>query len=459
MDATSLVSAWDAWVQQLAFTFCDPTARTGRQIALGWVLQRGPATVTGIFRTLGRLADRHGTVYHKFFYRAAWSLETLSAHLMARVIGPLILEAGLLDATSGQPVADLNLDDTTAGRYGKHVAHAGWFKDASAIGPATQGAVIHWAHNWIVGAVTLRLPRWKLVRWVLPAVFALYRKPADCDRNHPFATRQELAARMVCQMAEALPEVLIRVAADGQYATREMVQGLPEGVSLVSRIRRAAALYALPAAKRRPGQRGRSPRKGPRLPTPRQLAARRKKGWRTINLSRQGRQVHRQVLGITCLWYHVCRAAPIRLVIVRDPAGRQADDFFFCTDARIADAPIVQRYYDRWGVEECILEAKQQLGFETTRGWCSKTVNHQAPLAMVLVTLVKAWYARCAVDEPSLLPEATPWNAAKTRPSFLDMLSALRMVLWQHRISLKSRFTARVRDLLATVSYALSAAG
>ncbi|MGQ9687154.1 MAG: IS701 family transposase, partial [Thiobacillaceae bacterium] len=394
---------------------------------------------------------------HKFFYRAAWSLETLSAYLMMHVIGPMILESGMTDTDTGKPVADLNIDDTTAGRHGKHVAHAGWFKDASAAGPATKGKVIHWAHNWIVGAVTLRLPRWKLIRWVLPAVFALYRKPGDCDRNHPFATRQVLAARMVCQVSQALPGVLIRVAADGAYATRAMVTGLPEGVSLVSRIRRDAAIYALPPT-RRPGQRGRSRTKGRRLPTPRQIAARRSKGWKTVTLQRQGRQVQRQTLGITCLWYHVCRAAPIRLVIVRDPSGKQEDDFFFCTDASVPDGQIVQRYYDRWGVEECILESKQQMGFETTRGWCSKTVNRQAPPAMVLVTLVKAWYARCAADEPSLLPEGTPWNPSKSRPSFLDMLGALRRVLWQHRLSSNSRFTARVRDILETVSYALSAA-
>ena len=458
MDATSLVSAWNALVQQLAFTFTEATARTWQQIALGWVLHRGPATVTGIFRTLGKLADRHWTVYHKFFYRAAWSLEMLSAYLMMHVIGPMILDSGLVDAATGKPVADLNIDDTTAGRYGKHVAHAGWFKDASAAGPATKGTVIHWAHNWIVGAITLRLPRWKMIRWVLPAVFALYRKPADCNRNHPFATRQVLAARMVCQVSQALPGVQIRVAADGAYATRGMVMGLPKGVSLVSRIRRDAAIYALPPTRRPKGKRGARPKKGKRLPTPRQIAARRSQGWETITLQRQGRQVQRQVLGITCLWYHVCRAVPIRLVVVRDPSGKQEDDFFFCTDASVPDEQIVQRYYDRWGVEECILESKQQMGFETTRGWCSKTVNHQAPLAMVLVTLVKAWYARCAADEPSLLPECTPWNPSKSRPSFLDMLASLRGALWQHRISSNSRFTARVQDILETVSYALSAA-
>lgn len=458
MDATSLVSAWNVLVQQLALAFTDATARTWQKIALGWVLRHGPATVTGIIRTLGDLADRHWTVYHKFFYRAAWSLENLSAYLMAHVIGPMILEAGQLDATTGKPVADLNIDDTTAGRCGKHVAHAGWYKDASATGPATKGTVIHWAHNWIVGAITLRLPRWKLMRWVLPAAFALYRKRDDCGKDHPFATRQVLAAKMVCQVSQALPDVRIRVAADGQYATREMVTGLPKGVSLVSRIRRDAAIYALPPKRRRPGQRGRRRTKGKRLPTPRHMASRRTRGWKTVTLCRQGRQVQRQVLGVTCLWYHVCHAVPIRLVIVRDPAGKQEDDFFFCTDAAVPDQQIVQRHYDRWGVEECIMESKQQMGFETTRGWCSKTVNHQAPLAMALLTLVKAWFAKCAAEEASLLPQAMPWNPSKSRPSFLDMLSALRRVLWQHRISSNSRFTARVRNILRTVTYVIAAA-
>lgn len=458
MDVASLVSAWDALVQQLALTFTEATARTWQQMALGWVLHRGPATVTGIFRTLGRLADRHWTVYQKFFYRAAWSLETLSCYLVRYVIEPLILESGATNPVSGKAVADLAIDDTTAGRYGKHVAHAGWFKDASAQGPATKGKVIHWAHNWIVGVFTLRLPRWALVRWVLPAVFALYRKRGDCNPTHPFRTRQALAVEMIRGVVKALPDVELRVSADGQYATREMVRGMPKGVSLVSRIRRDAAIYSLPPRRRRPGQRGPSRKKGKRLPAPRQMAIRRTKGWKRITVLKQGRQVKRLVLGITCLWYHVCKDRPIRMVIVRDPAGRQQDDFFFCTDAEVPDREIVQRYYDRWGVEEAILESKQQMGFESTRGWCSKTVNRQAPLAMVLVSLVKAWYSRSALQEPSLLPESVPWYPAKKHPSFLDMLSALRRVLWEHRISPNSTFSARVQQIWNAVSYALSAA-
>ena len=458
MDVISLVSAWNNIILQLSYIFTEPTAGIWQQIVLGWVLKRGPTTVTGIFRTLGNLANKHWTVYQKFFYRAAWSLEELSIALLVHVICPMIIESAVLDESTGKPVADMAIDDTTVGRSGKHVAHTGWFKDASTSASSHKGTVIHWAHNWLVGAITIRLPQWPMIRWVLPAVFALYRKRSDCKSEDIFRTRQELAGEMIQTAAEALPEVRLRVSADGQYAKRQVVQALPEGVNLVSRIRRDAAIYQLPAKRRPKGKRGRKPKKGKRLPCPRKIAAYRKKGFKKITVYKQGYQVQRLVLGITCLWYHVCQGVPIRMVIVRGPSGKEKDDFFFCTDATVADEEIVQRYYDRWGVEECILEAKQHMGFESTQGWCSKTVNRQAPLAMVLLTLVKAWYARCAVDEPSLLPETMPWYEHKRHPSFVDMLSALRKVLWQHRIPPNLRFSQRVKELIETVSYGLFAA-
>jgi hypothetical protein len=458
MDATSLISAWNVLVQQLACVFTKPTAAVWQRIVLGWVLHRGPATVTGMIRTLGSLAVGHWTVYHKFFYRATWSLSELSVRLLRAVIYPLILDGGLRDPRTGKPLADLHIDDTTAGRYGKHVAHAGWFKDASCNGPAYRGIVIHWAHNWVVGAVTLRLFGWAQMRWALPALFALYRKRPDCNAAHPFQTRQQMAAAMVCQAKTALPQVLWRVCADGQYATRDMVAGLPQGANMVSRIRSDAALHALPSGRRHKGcRRGPVPNKGKRLPLLKELG-RQSHGWKTITVIHQGRQVKRKVLGITCLWYHVCRGTPVRVATVRDPSGRQKDDYFFCTDATVSEQEIAQRAADRWGIEESIQEAKQQLGFENTRGWCSKTVNRQAPLAMVLVTLVKAWYARAALKRPNLLPRGTPWLPDKQRPTFLDMLSALRGVLWRHRISPNSTLKVQVQKLLATVTYALCAA-
>ena len=78
--------------------------------------------------------------------------------------------------------------------------------------------------------------------------------------------------------------------------------------------------------------------------------------------------------------------------------------------------------------------------------------------AVVLVTLVKAWYARCAKSEPSLKPQATPWYGRKARPSFADTLSALRCVLWRHRIFTKSESLQRVRKMIKAAAYGLFAA-
>lgn len=457
MNTTFLVSAWDTLVLQLACVFTEPTAQVWRQIVLGWVLKRGRRTVTGMFRVLGTMADRHWTSYHKFFYRAVWSLNDLSAVLLTHVLSPLIREATGNHEHTGPPAADLVIDDTRVGRCGKHVAHAGWFKDASVSGSSHQGPVIHWAHNWLVGALTLRLPGWSM-RWVLPAVFALYRKPGDMREGESFQSRQELAAEMIQRTAQALPGISLRTSADGQYAKRPVVEKLPPGVNLVSRLRRDAAIYALPPQRTPKGKRGRKPKKGKRLPTPKKMAAYRKKGWQDITVFKQGYRVSRRVLGVTCLWYHVCREVPIRMVIVRDPTGKEKDDFFFCTDAHVSDQDIVQRYYDRWGVEEGIWEGKEYMGFESLQGWCSKTVNRQAPLALMLISLIKVWYARCALSHPSLLPKPLPWYAHKRHPSFEDMLSALRQVLWQHRILPNLKFSSRVKQFIKTVSYALFAA-
>jgi transposase InsO family protein len=140
--------------QQLCCVFTAPTARTWQQIALGWILNRGPATVTAVFRTLGDQADRDWTVYEKFFYQAAWCLWALCMALLQRVVYPLLLETA---QAAGEVVADLAIDDTTAGRSGKHVAHAGWFKGTSATGPSHRGTE-HQAYPYLLRGLRIDHP-------------------------------------------------------------------------------------------------------------------------------------------------------------------------------------------------------------------------------------------------------------------------------------------------------------
>jgi len=460
MDA-ALITAWKTLCQTLAPAFTTPTAITFLHIATGWVLCRSKPTVTNLVRTIGDEllghAAKHWITYEHFFYRASWSLQAVSTLLLQDVIAPLIRAHGE-GGGADKPVIEIKIDDATAGRFGKHVAWAGYFKDSSASN--AKGTVIHWAHNWVIGTVALRVRRWSPWVMALPTLFALYRKPRDCDAAHPFFTRQQLAGQMIQQAHEALPDWSIRVAADGQYATREMVEALPTSANLVSRIRRDAALHALPAAPRRRG-RGRPRKKGKRLPTPTRMAQSPSTAWRTLTLRKGDRRVRRQVHARVCLWYGVCKDRPIKLVLVRDPAGVQQDDFFFCTDANVSDTQIIERYYARWTIEESIQEGKQFSGFDQVQGWCARTVERQAPLALIVQTLVKAWYVSHGVEAESMQPAGASrysWMPAKSHPSYLDMLATLRQVLWRDRIKSHSLLRRMVDKILQPLQFTLCAA-
>jgi hypothetical protein len=260
---------------------------------------------------------------------------------------------------------------------------------------------------------------------------------------------------MIAQAQKALPGWVIRVAGDGAYATRPVVQAVRAGhTNLVSRIRSDAALYEpMIRPKRHPF--GRPPKKGRRLPSPRQMAARRKKGWRKVTVRMYGQTVQRLVLPVVCVWYRVCPDQPIKLVIVRDPAGKEADDFLFCTDPAVDEVEIIERFAARWPVEETFRDGKQYNGFERVQGWCPRTVVRQAPLALIVQTLVKAWFLEYGVRGRSAQPKGRDWMKEKSHPSYLDMLATLRRALWSQRLLCNSPLKGRVRKILETLRFTL----
>ena len=441
MDArsvTRLVSAFDRMLLQLSGVFTAPTFQTFRQLVVGWILTPGVGTVTGAVRTLGSIATKHWTVYQKFFYRASWSLEDLSLQVLKRLIAPLL-----------GPVVHLAIDDTTCGPRGKHVAHAGWFKDASAHAKKT---VIHWSHNWLVVAVLLRSKAFGLLRLALPVLFALHRKRADCDANHPYRSLPKLAREQVQRIWQALPGRWIFVVTDGFYVTRDFFGNLPSNVVAIGRLRKDAALRTLPPENPAP-KGGRKRLRGNPLPKPAQLAQQ-AKDWPEVELRQQGHTVRRLIHGLTCQWYHVCRTRPVRVVILRDPEGKVDDLHVVCNNPQVPDEAIAQESVDRWGIEECIQEAKSLMGMERTRGWCAKTITRQAPLTMLLESLVKLWYDQHAVSYDAMLPKSLPWYPQKPHPSFRDMLSALRQCLWRNSI-FNSHPTCDLNKWIEQLEYAL----
>jgi hypothetical protein len=197
---------------------------------------------------------------------------------------------------------------------------------------------------------------------------------------------------MLQQLAGWLPQRTFHVACDGAYASL-CGAGL-ERVHITPRIRRDAAVYDL--APPRTAKPGRPRKKGGRLgalpalaaaasdqqPSP--LAGGAEKAaddWNTVSYDQRGSLVTRLIWSRRLLWYHVARDTALLLVVVRDPAGNQPDDFF-TTDVDADPAWVAAHYAGRWSIEVTFRDAKQHLGAEDPQCWKRRGPQRGAALGL-----------------------------------------------------------------------------
>jgi len=427
------VADFEALVAVFFGVFTVPTAVTFATLVHGWVQCLGRPTVRRLVAVVEEVTKSPST-YARFFRCARWDLGELWRVLVTEMLVPWF-------APAGRPL--FALDDTTCTKFGKRVAFAALFRDAVR---STGGKpVFHRAHCWVVMSLQVRLSLWPRVI-SFPVLARLYRKKADCDAEHPFRTRQQLALEMIREIASWLPEREIEVVADGAYPCEEIIAGLPPKVTFTSRMRSDAALYDFPKRPRvrRPG---RPRQKGRRLPTPARMV-KRVRAWKRVKVLMYGEERERLVWTRRVLWWGVAKAVPVLLVISRDPEGKEKDNFFVTTDVAAEGAPVVEVFACRWGIEEVFREGKQLVGFGKVQGWSPRSVERQAPFALFVLSLVKAWY----VYEVALRkrPEKLPATSA--------MLTALRLGYWRQRIMRLSLPKRETREILGAISNALSAA-
>lgn len=412
MNSESISSALDSMILTLSIVFNARTADNFRALVHGVVLCLGRPTVTNMARAASDRVNKGVTALHRFFSRATWSPDEVARVLLTEILLPLFV-------TVGMPLW-LGGDDTTAGKTGRKVAFAGWFRDAvRSTGTTT---VKHWAHNWVILCLIVPCPFFPRRFLHLPILARLYRKKDWCDKRHPFRTRQELLLEMVRLVASWIGERRIDLLADGAYPSRELVRDLPRNVFLTSRIRRDASLFRLPPP--RTGRPGRPAEKGAPLPKLEKIA--KSAAFEPAKVLRCGEMRDVLLHSFVALWYSVSKK-PVRIVIVRDPKGIEHDDFFFTTDVESEPTAIVVRYAARWGVEEANREVKQSLGFDQVQSWSPRAVLRQAPFVLFVHTLVQAAHHAATAQAQAAAPAAPP--------PFGRILTGLRVELWGQRIS------------------------
>ena len=380
-----------------------------------WVLYPGRHTITHLWQVMDPLRRRRYEAYAAFLREGRWPRPALFWRRWTQL---LVAGVARLSESIGEELS-LLLDDTLLHKTGRKVAGAGQYHDA--VRSTKARTVTAWGLNVVVLALHVT-PPWGGEPWAVPINVRIHHKGE--------ATLLDLAEAMIREVSEWLPQYRFALSADGAYAALAR-RHLPR-TAVYSRMRRDAALYAAPPARKK-GQRGRPRKRGERLPTPTQWAdTLPQSSWKSATVAVRGKTQQRFVVSQTVLWYKTCPDALVLMVLVRDPAGREPDDFFFTTDSTATAVAVLEHYGGRWTIEETFRATKQQLHAETPQSWTAWGPERVVVSGFLTYGLVWFWYLLTQGAEPTMLQR--PWYRTKRTPSFVDALAELRTHLWGVRI-------------------------
>jgi DDE superfamily endonuclease len=358
--------------------FTAPTFGVFQAMVCGLLAQSGPRTITGMLAGARLAGVWHHARAHRFFAAARWSADQLGLAVCDLIVGWLL--------GPEEPIV-LVVDDSLFKRTGRKVHGAGWRYDATAPGRKR----VAWGNAWVVVGVLVELPFVAHRQLCLPVGARLWQPGGP--------SKLDLAAVLVGLLAARYPDRQLHLAGDAAYAGKAL-RGLPAQVTVTTRLRCDAALWALPGP-RRPGQRGRPRGKGERLPELIVLAAVTRLAWQQATVWCYGRPRTVALTGFTCLWPSVFGARPVQVVLVRAPDAPDGYELALVSTERTATpAELVERYAARWSVEVLFEEARQVAGVGQARNRTATAVERTVPFGLLCVSLTVVWYARHG--QPSL---------------------------------------------------------
>ncbi len=344
------------------------------------------------------------------FYDCLISLGRTAGKIAAVVLGLFVhkFAPGLLDRIT------LAMDDSPTSRYGKHVEGAGVHHHPTP-GPA-DGEWLY-GHNWVTLAWLATHPLWGVI--ALPLRSLLYVREVDVTKlvdkyDWEFRTKHQLGVELLTWFITTLQALGVKtnvwLAVDGAYAARPFLLPVLElGITVVSRLRKDACLFDLPAADSH----------GNRIYGKNRISLAKRaghpQGWSSITYQCRGVEVTRQYK--TFLATSRLISGKIRVVIVRFEDGGWAP--YFCTDTSAEACDILETAAARWAIEEQFHDVKEVWGAgqqQVRNVWSNIGCWNLNQWMYTLVELC-CW----DVDKSELSDRSDrPWDNAARRPSHAD---------------------------------------
>ena len=280
------------WFSRLASALDPRSAPRLAWLLVGAVLARGRRTVTSWIRAAG-LSGEYRRCYTTVA-AAGTRTDLVAAHLTHEVVKPLAAAADRLT---------LAIDDTPTERHGRHVQGAGVHHNPT---PGPAGGPFVYGHVWVVLGLLARHSVWGVV--ALPLLARLYVREKNlagiAAKHRPaFRTKLELAADLMRWAVSWLGFLgkPVWVVADGAYAKAPFLKPLRTlGVTVVSRLRKDAALWTVPGPRPRH-------RRGPNRTYGEHridLAKRRgqRRGWTTETFTLYGKATAKRYKSFVATW-------------------------------------------------------------------------------------------------------------------------------------------------------------
>jgi hypothetical protein len=390
--------------------FTAPSGASFLSLAAGWLLCRAQRTTSGMLTAANAVCLKHFSSYHRFFSSASWCEQSLRRGLARLLLATLCREGEIV----------LVGDDTVRAKTGPKIAAAAFWHNHCAAGRQQRTTV--WGHSYVLLGLVVRL--WGR-NYCVPIGLKLYRSQADCRAcGLKHRSRALMLKEMVRDVLCCAPERSALLLVDGQYACRDLMHSLPRHLSVITRLRHDAALWAPP---RRPQHRnvGRPRTRNGRVPTPARMASDPTRPWQC---TAEGHQVK----SCRALWYRINKRRINKVVVVEGRSGPRTFICLLCTDPKREDGQIVSSYASRWSIELTIRAAKQQAGLG--QGQCRnlRALERQATFTATMMACVMAWYIGEGHRTDSL-PRG-PWYIQKARASYADMLAHARRSSWRRVI-------------------------
>ena len=383
-----------------------------------WFICLGPRTLSEIWQFCFLQRVRHYGVVYDLFSRANWDWDELGKILLVLLLVEFVPRG----------VVWLAVDDTLCHKRGKHVALGGIFLDP--VHSSKSHKVFRFAVNYVVLALIVQ-PPWRRDRsFALPILWRAFRKKGIIGHRK----KTELARELAHLVALALPNRRICLVGDSAYINASVLRDRPSNLEVIGPLPLKAALYRAPGPVES-GRRGRKPKKGERLPTPKEMLGMPEEfvaEERAFALPSGDKVLSVQTLrGV--LWYTGCKEQRVAVVLLRDPTGSWRDEALLSTDVTLGVDEVVAGYCQRWSIEVAFHDAKQYLGMQDAQVWCEASVERAHPMGFFCLSLAMLWYAKHGQALPDVQRQR-PWYTA-VGATFTAMLGKLRLAIWGKRIS------------------------